>query len=156
MSKIIVRSLFDYDWKKASREAALTCKDPSLTKQSFLEESDINTIVKRFNLTGQLPDNVREPRYGDYEGVFDFHTAMNAVRQAQEGFDILPAHIRARFHNDPQELLEFMADDNNRPEAEKMGLTAPRKPQDGPAATGGTPSPSPAPAAPAAPEPQKQ
>lgn len=120
--KIAVRSLYDYDWKQASREAQLHCKDPSLAKQSFREESDINEIVRRFGLTGKLPDVVHEPQYGDYSEVFDFQTAMNAVRTAQEGFDALPAHIRARFHNDPQELLVFVTNDENRPEAEKLGL----------------------------------
>lgn len=149
--KIVVRSLFDYDWKKASREAAITCKDPSLAKQSFREEADINEIVRRFGLTGKLPDVVYQPQYGDYEGVFDFQTAMNAVRTAQEGFDALPAHIRARFHNDPQELLEFVANDDNRLEAEKLGILQPKKPQDQPKApetSVATPAPKPAPEAP--------
>ena len=127
-NEIFLRTPYNYDRDKASNESALHCKDQSLTKQSFAEDADINTIVRRFGLTGQLPDNVRVPQYGDFTEVFDFHTAMNAVRTAQESFMALPPNIRARFHNDPQELLEFCEDPENRPEAIRIGLVE-RKPE---------------------------
>jgi len=44
----------------------------------------------------------------------------------------LPAKMRARFHNDPQELLEFISNEENRAEAEKLGLVA-KKPETPPA-----------------------
>jgi len=130
--KIFVRTPYNYDTREASRAAALYCKDPSLTDQSFAAEVNINTIVERFGISGMLPTVQRPPAYGDYSGVFDFQTAMNAVRTAQEGFMELPAKMRARFHNDPQELLEFINDEDNRAEAEKLGLVA-KKPETAPA-----------------------
>lgn len=117
-----LRTAHNYDMDHASRNSGLECLDKSLAQQQFLEESDINTIVRRFGLTGELPTDFREPLYGDYTGVWDYQTAMNAVRQADETFMTMPAHIRARFHNDPQELLEFLADNDNRAEAIKLGL----------------------------------
>lgn len=130
-----VRSAYNYDMNKASDESALNCKDKTLTQQHFKDECDINIIVERFGLTGELPQVLQLPAYQDYEGIFDFQTAMNAVRAAEEGFMQLPAKLRARFQNQPQQLLEFLADDENRLEAEKLGLV--NKPQ---------PSPEPAPA----------
>lgn len=117
-----VRSPYNYDRRKASRTCALLCPDPSRTKQSFAEDADINTIVRRFNLTGQLPTGIRMPTYGDFSEVFDFHTAMNAIAKARESFDAMPAHIRARFHNDPAEFVDFCSNEENRQEAIKMGL----------------------------------
>lgn len=117
-----VRSPYNYDRDAASIESGLECKDPTLTKQSFAEEVDINTIVRRFNITGQLPTNVRMPSYGDFTGIFDFHSAMNAIVGARESFEAMPAHVRARFHNDPGEFVDFCADAANRQEAEKLGL----------------------------------
>jgi hypothetical protein len=38
----------------------------------------------------------------------------------------LPGNVRARFHNDPQELLEFCSDEKNRAEAEKLGIAIPK------------------------------
>lgn len=119
---IDVRSGFNYDTDEASEESGLMCLDESLTQQQFAEESDINTIVKRFGLTGELPEVVRLPVSGDFTGVVDFQTAMTAVRVAQESFNELPAHIRYRFANDPQKLMDFIEDDDNRMEADKMGL----------------------------------
>lgn len=109
-----------------SERYALEC-DPAedQTQQQFKEESDINEIVRRFGLTGELPEDLRVPQYGDFTEVRDFQTAMNAVRQAEESFMALPAEVRARFANDPQKLLEFMADDANRAEADKLGLLRP-------------------------------
>lgn len=130
MKAPFVRSPYNYNTDQASLEAGLKCEDKTLTKQSFAQDADINEIMRRFNLTGQLPDNIKLPQYVDYEGIVDFHTAMNAVRHAQEAFDALPADIRARFHNQPQELLEFCALEENREEARKLGLLDPIKDKD--------------------------
>lgn len=108
-----------------SFSSGLACDDPSLTQQQFKEESDINNIVDRFMKTGYLPDPVSMPQYVDYEGVFDFQSAMNVVRQADENFMRMDAKVRARFHNSPQEFLEFFADPNNRDEAVRLGLAVP-------------------------------
>jgi phage internal scaffolding protein len=109
-----------------SFEFGLKCLDDSLTQQQFREESDINTIVDRFMKTGHLPDPVSMPQYVDYEGVFDFQSAMNVVRQADENFMRMDAKVRARFHNSPQEFLEFFADPANADEAVRLGLALPK------------------------------
>lgn len=105
-----------------SDETGLRCEDESRTIQSAEEESNINTIVRRFGLTGELPGDVAIPRTGDFTGAPDFHTAMNLVRQAQEEFLRVPAHIRARFGNDPGAFISFIEDDSNREEAARLGL----------------------------------
>lgn len=105
-----------------SNETGLKCMDSSLTQQQFKEESDINTIVDRFMKTGHLPEPASMPQYIDYEGVFDFQSAMNVVRQADENFMRMDAKVRARFHNSPQEFLEFFANPDNADEAVRLGL----------------------------------
>lgn len=130
MKKIFVRNPYNYDMDEASLESSLECLDKSLTQQSFKDECDINVIVERFGLTGEMPQVRELGEYGDFTGIFDFQTAMNTIRQAQEAFDAWPAHIRARFHNQPQELLDFLADEENRPEAVKLGLVAAPPPQE--------------------------
>lgn len=143
MKPPFIRSQYNYDTDQASRESGLDCKDKSLAQQHFRDEVDINTIVERFGLTGMLPQVTALPQSGDFTGIFDFQSALNTVRLAQEQFMALPAKMRARFHNNPQELLVFLEDDENRPEAEKLGLVKPvEKP---------TPPPEPAPKAPETP-----
>lgn len=117
-----LRSAYNYDRDQASNDSALACKDKSLAQQHFKEECDINTIVDRFLKTGELPSDVRMPRYGDFTGIHDYKTAMDAITKAQSAFMEMPAQIRNRFHNDPQEFVAFCSDDANREEAAKMGL----------------------------------
>lgn len=120
---VFLRTAYNYDMTKVSNETGLVC-DPEegMTQQQFAEEADINTIVRRFGLTGQLPDNVKVPQYGDFTGIGDYKDAMNAVRAADESFMALPAAVRAEFMNDPQRLLEFVSDEKNREKAKELGL----------------------------------
>lgn len=117
------RTGYNYDRDQVSQETGLDCTgDPGFTQQQFAEDADINEIVRRFGLTGQLPNDLRMPEYGDFTNIGDFHTAMNTVRAAEEEFMRVPATIRARFAHDPQQLMAFLADENNRDEAVKLGL----------------------------------
>lgn len=122
MSKVFLRSPYNYDMDAATLESALECKDESRAIQSAAEECDINTIVRRFGLTGELPGNIQMPQSGDFAGVGDFHSAMNVVRAAQDEFMRVPAEIRARFNHDPQLFSEFFNDPSNQDEAIRMGL----------------------------------
>lgn len=129
MTKIIapfLRTPYNYDTIAASNESGLHCEDATLTQQQFAEECDINNIMQKFGMTGLLPQVPLEPTYGDFSGVHDYHTAMNAIIAAQDQFDGLPAQIRTRFDNDPSKLIEFMNDESNRDEAEKLGLINPK------------------------------
>lgn len=124
--EVFFRSGFNYDRDQVSHATGLACRpEESMTQQQFKEEVDINTIVARFGLTGELPENLRMPVSGDFTKVGDFQSAMQMVREAEEAFMELPGHVRARFHNDPQRLIEFIEDDANRDEAQKLGLVVP-------------------------------
>ena len=109
-----------------SEKTGLICLDDSLTQQQFKEESDINTIVNRFLKTGVMPTPNTFPQYVDFEGVFDYQSAMNLVRAADESFMRMDAKVRARFNNSPQEFLEFFANPENTEEASRLGLTIPQ------------------------------
>lgn len=123
-----LRSPYNYDMEVASRLSGLACVDPTRAQQQFQEEVDINTIVKRFNLTGKMPDNIAMPQYGDFADALDYQSSLNAVIAAQDEFMRVPAHVRARFHNDPAALISFLGDESNRAEAERLGLVKPAEP----------------------------
>jgi len=125
--KVFLRSPYNYDVDQVSNETGLRCDDPSLTQQQFKEEADINTIVDRFLKSGVLPTAATMPQYVDYEGVFDFQSAMNVVRRADENFMRLDAKVRARFNNSPQAFLEFFANPENADEAIRLGLAIPKE-----------------------------
>lgn len=125
MKAPFVRSPYNYDVDAVSNETGLKCEDASLAVQDQRDEVDINTIVRRFGLTGKLPEDVRMPSYGDFVGVSDYHSAMNAVALANEAFDAMPAEVRARFENDPGAFVDFCSDPKNLAEAGKLGLVKP-------------------------------
>jgi len=117
-----VRNPYNYDMALVSQETGLACKDPSLAQQHMKDECDINLIVERFGVTGQLPVRAIEPSYGDFSGVSDYHTALNKIRAADEAFMALPAKLRAKFDHDPNALLNFLENEANRNEAIELGL----------------------------------
>lgn len=120
------RTGYNYDVDDASVSSGLVCPEDSLAVESAKDESDINTIVRRFGLTGELPSDIQMPGQGDFAGAPDFHTSMNLVRQAEEEFLRVPAHIRERFMNDPGRFMSAFDDESMRPELEKLGLLNPR------------------------------
>ena len=58
MKSVFLRSSFNYDRDAASNETALECLDESKAIQSAEEESNINTIVRRFGISGELPEDL--------------------------------------------------------------------------------------------------
>lgn len=158
-------STYDYDTNAASDHTGLACADPTLAQQQFAEESDINYIADRYGLTGAVPQVLDLPKQGDFTGIYSFQDAMDSIILAQRQFMTLPAKVRSRFANDPQQLIDFLEDDKNREEAEFLGLVKKRPPvvlQDDPgnaggAAGGGTlPSQAKPPAEPPAGKPDKK
>nr|QJB19989.1 MAG: internal scaffolding protein [Microvirus sp.] len=117
-----VRNPYNYDMALVSQETGLACKDPSLAQQHMKDECDINVIVERFGVTGQLPVRAIEPSYGDFSGVSDYHTALNKIKAAEAEFMALPAKLRAKFDHDPNALLNFLENEANRDEAIELGL----------------------------------
>lgn len=126
--KSFVRSANNYDMSLATQSYATRNVDPSLTKQSDHDDSDINVIVRRFGLTGALPSVPVPPSYQEFDSVFDFQSAANLVRAATESFNALDAEVRTRFGNDPHRFVDFCQDEKNLPEMRKMGLAIPEPP----------------------------
>lgn len=92
------------------------------TDQSFKAESDINTIMARYQSTGEMPViNQAYPQFLDVTEL-DFQTHMNVVAEANQLFAELPSKLRDRFGNDPAAFLGFVSDDENRVEMAKLGL----------------------------------
>lgn len=145
--EVFLRTEFNYDIARASELSAQAAgldfrEADGKAHQSFKDECDINTIVRRFGLSGELPSAARAPTYEDFTEVLDFQSAMNAVIAAEESFMLMPADVRARFRNDPGQFVDFCSDSKNRDEAIKLGLVfqGPAPPAAAPAAAVAAPA----------------
>lgn len=100
----------------------ITFPEQGRTKQAMQSQCDINQIMAKFQKTGVIDFvNKHSPQFGDSTGI-DFQKSMETVAKANEMFADLPSSVRKRFNNDPQELLAFCEDAENRQEAIKLGL----------------------------------
>ena len=115
--KHIVRSAYG---KKGP--VRFTCTGPSLTKQSFTKECDINNILKKYQKTGAIEHvNKHEASYG-YASSNDFTASMEIVQRGQTMFEELPSSIRTKFENNPALFLDFVQDEKNIKEMQELGL----------------------------------
>lgn len=120
------RTQYNFNRDANSQRTGTACPEPTRAQQQFKDEVDINKIMKRFGVTGELPTKIRPVLPDEYDDVTDFASAMNVVRKASEAFMMLPSGVRARFQNNPQVFTEFFANEDNRAEAEKLGLIIPK------------------------------
>lgn len=101
---------------------------PGRTKQAFKAECDINTIMARYQKTGVL--EFTQKHAAQYEDVtaLDYTAGMLQIAAAKSMFADLPAHLRARFENEPARFLDFVQDPRNTAEAIELGLATAREP----------------------------
>ena len=104
------------------RRVKVDCSGPSQVEQCHKDQININTIVAKAKKTGVVPMRPGAVSYGDFSNVGSFEECLNAVNEARGAFMALPAALRKRFGNNPGNLLEFLDDEDNRQEAEELGL----------------------------------
>lgn len=129
---VFLRTQFNYDMNKASDETALSNFEPTLTQQNMRDSTDINVMMERFGITGQIPVLNEIPMQGDFTNITDFQSAMQQLTKSQNVFMTLPADMREKFHNNPHEFLDFTSKEENRTAMRDMGLLKPEPAPQGP------------------------
>ncbi|AXH73037.1 MAG: internal scaffolding protein [Microviridae sp.] len=138
-------------YKSNGLDHSFATEGPSLTRQEFAEECDINTLMKKYE--GHViggPGNMApaDMMYADFTelpgSLLEYMTYMD---KAENAFMSLPAAVRREFDNDPRAFVDFASQSENLPQMQTWGL-APKPPVEP-----RVPDPSPAPSssAPAAP-----
>lgn len=98
-------------------------KDPEITQQHQAADCDINNIVRKFNKTGLITHvNNKKPMYGNFSNVQEFKEMQNRIVEVNEQFMQLPAELRAKFGNDPEQLVEFVSNPENTKIAVELGI----------------------------------
>lgn len=142
MSKVVdLVKLADFyaanDWP---RERHMTHnEEPSLTRQEFADECDINTLMKQYEKhagTGAgnlLNPRSAEPFYADFTALpgslLEYMAFMDA---AETQFMTLPAAVRREFDNSAHMFVEFASDPANLEQMRTWGLAAPAPKEDPP------------------------
>jgi len=99
---------------------------PSMTQKQFGDETDINKIMKKYHATGMITHLAKNPgRYMDLSEMKDYAQSLQTVIDSEAAFMTLPSETRFKFQNNPQELINFLADPKNRDEAIKLKLLNP-------------------------------
>lgn len=124
--------LYDF-YKTSGVRSDMDRFDPSMTRQEFAPECDINTIMERYEATGAISHvNRAEPMYLDTTLYPELQGAMDLYREASVSFNALPAKVRREFDNDPQKFIDFASDPENLPRMREWGLAEPEKVPDAP------------------------
>lgn len=132
------KTAYDLGEKDGEILATINTED-SLTNQSDASEADINILVKKFGITGQLPQITGlQPLYGDFTSGDDYRTMLDRVNAAREAFEQIPAHIRREFDNDPAKFVDFASDDKNIEKLREWKLATPKETQNGERQSTGT------------------
>lgn len=114
-----------YTWNKSENHSAKFATrntEESMTQQSDLHDSDINVILKKYGVGGQLPGVIQPGIYGDFSEVTDYRTAVDMIRAADEAFLEIPAKVREEFGNDPARFMEFAQNPDNLDKMREYGL----------------------------------
>lgn len=101
---------------------------PSMTKQEFVRECDINNVIKQYKAHGMVSHINAKAAQGAYQDLpdsVDFQESLHTIMVAEKAFMTLPAKIRDRFGQDPAEFLAFLSNPENAEEARKLGILKP-------------------------------
>lgn len=103
----------------------------SRVKQSETNATELDQVLKRY-LENNVPLPVERSMYGDFSSGLDFHAALNRVREAEDAFAAVPAHIRSHVQNDAGSYLDMVFDPERRHELEELGLVEVHVPEAAP------------------------
>ena len=92
------------------------------TKQSLIENADINKIIRKHGLTHVITAaRDVEVLYGQVTSR-DLQEAMDMHNAAEEAFLKVPSDIRKKFGNDPGEFIDFATNPDNIDQMRQWGL----------------------------------
>lgn len=113
-------------YKTSGDRCDLSHFGPSLTRQEFAEECDINTIMARYEDGGAISHvNRAEPIFLDTTLYPDLQGSLDAFKIATAQFAALPAKVRKEFDNDPEKFVQAATDPEYLDRFREWGLAKP-------------------------------
>lgn len=149
--KAIGAAAYDF-YKTNGGDHRVFTTGPSMTRQEFADEADINVLMQRFERTGVMPSlDGSPPVYVDFTQMPpDLMHTMDMLNNAEQAFMQLPAKVRKEFDNSPYAFVDFASDPANLEQMRAWGLaekaSLPDAPREAPGAPAAQPAAVPAPA----------
>lgn len=154
---------YNHDREFESERTGTFCPEVSMTKQEFKDETDMNTILKRFKLTGEPPPVQLPEHFTDLTERPSYFEMASKLAEANTSFYLLPPDVREKHLNDPTRWADQVlkaVETNNRKKLIDLGIAVPENPQEPDTGTppvqptpAGQVAQAPAPAAPQTPKP---
>lgn len=106
---------------------SLDCSNlPSLTRQEFADDANINTIMAQYEKSGVISHiNTTPPAYLDVSDVPNLANAIQLIRDSETAFMTLPAKTRLEFDNDPVKFIDWAQNPDNIDKLREYGLAEP-------------------------------
>lgn len=109
--------------QRATPRVSLRLDSSGGANQADAPAANINTIVAQYMKHGTMPAiQQKNPLYGDFTHPTDIHSIREAVHQAEDRFDQLPADIRTAAGNDWVQFLDMFEDPENLEKLTQAGL----------------------------------
>lgn len=95
----------------------------TLTRESFRDECNINTIMAKAQRGINVPINSKSPLFGDVSDIGTYHRMNLRLQEINDEFiQSVPAEIRLRHGNDAGRFADWLQKPENKDEAINLGL----------------------------------
>lgn len=109
--------------KRATPRVSLQLNTDGGANQADGQNTEINGIMAQYKKNGTLPNVAqRNPLYGDFTFGNDLQDITNAIYEAEDRFNDLPATVRAAAQNNMVQFVQMYADETQRERLVDAGL----------------------------------
>lgn len=95
---------------------------PSMAKQEFKSECDVNKIVQLYRQGSPMPVQVRSGQFADVSEMPDYKTAVETVMEAEEIFGKMSMDVKNACGNTVAGFLDWVQDPDNKDQLIELGL----------------------------------
>nr|UXQ87994.1 MAG: internal scaffolding protein [Microvirus sp.] len=117
MKKFKIQSAYD-----GARVAVTVEGGESMVRTEFQEEANINTILARYETTGMLPLESRQPIFADVSMMEDLKSSMDTVAAVEGRLKELPREARELFAKDPGGFAQALSEPLTRERLQDLGV----------------------------------
>lgn len=111
---------------KSKKRHTIDCSKDGRTRKGCAYNNP-NEIMRKYKDTGAIPMLEDKGVYEDVSALGDYHDACNRRIMAKNAFTALDISLQNKFEGDPQNMIDFLSNPENREEAVKLGLVKPVK-----------------------------